>query len=74
MSDVIVKPWMTPRDDFEEDASNFISDSPGAIELINGLRSCASPFIRAAILLHGCGAEDIVFLRRIITSLGGGAH
>jgi hypothetical protein len=56
---------MLPEDDFENDARHFVSDSPGAAELIRGLRSCASPFIRAAIIYCACTAEDVPFLVRI---------
>jgi hypothetical protein len=59
------RPWMKPQVDFEEDAAGFVSDSPHAWHLRDGLRSCASPFIRAAIILHGCSAEDVPFLQRI---------
>lgn len=59
------KPWMTPKDNFEEDARDFVSDSPYGQELVEGLRSCASPFIRAAIIKEACGADDVPFLLRI---------
>jgi hypothetical protein len=69
------KPWMTPQDNFEEDARDFVSDSPYAWELVEGLRSCASPFIRAAIIKAACGPDDIPFLLRIAEqrSRGGAA-
>ena len=59
------KPWMLPEDDFENDARHFVCDSPYAAELVDGLRSCASPFIRAAIIHCACDAEDVPFLLRI---------
>jgi hypothetical protein len=76
MSNVInflskLKPWMTPQDNFEEDARDFVSDSPGAWERVDLLRSCASPFIRAAIIYCACTAEDAPFLLRIAETLNG---
>jgi hypothetical protein len=60
-----LKPWMTPQDDFEDDALDFVCDSPCALDLVDRLRSCASPFIRAAIIQCACTAEDHPFLLRI---------
>jgi len=65
------KPWMTPQDDFEDEAWDFVSDSPYGAELRDGLRSCASPFIRAAIIRCACTAEDVPFLLRIAETLNG---
>jgi hypothetical protein len=59
------EPWMTPQDNFEEDACDFVSDSPCAADLVGRLRSCRSPFIRAAIIQCACSAEDHPFLLRI---------
>ena len=53
------EPWMTPQGNFEETASDFVSDSPYGWELVEGLRSCRSPFIRAAIIK----CEHAVWLR-----------
>ena len=59
------KPWMLPQDDFENDARDFVSDSPNGAWLADQLRGCAGPFIRAAIIYCACSAEDVPFLLRI---------
>ena len=59
------EPWKTPQADFEIDAVNFVGGSPAAVDLVKQLQSCASPFIRAAIIACACGAEDVPFLLRI---------
>jgi hypothetical protein len=68
----LTKPWMRPQPDFEEDAYDFVEESPGAWDRVEGLRSCASPFIRAAIILQGCNPDDIPFLLRIAAALDKG--
>jgi hypothetical protein len=59
------EPWMTPQDNFECDAVDFVWDSPAAWDLVERLRSCRSPFMRAAIIYCACSAEDHPFLLRI---------
>jgi hypothetical protein len=59
------KPWMKPQDDFEQDAHDFVSNSPAALDLVHRLQSCASPFIRAAIIMAACNSLDVPFLLRI---------
>jgi len=59
------KPWLTPQDSFVDDALDFVSDSPYAADLVRQLQSCASPFIRAAIICVASSAEDVPFLVKI---------
>ena len=59
------EPWKTPQADFEIDAVSFVGESAAAVDLVKQLQSCASPFIRAAIIACACGAEDVPFLLRI---------
>lgn len=66
------QPWMRPQADFEDAAQEFVSDSPYAWELRDGLQSCASPFIRAAIIYSAVSAEDVPFLLRIAGTKGKG--
>jgi hypothetical protein len=66
------KPWMTPQDDFECEAVDFVCDSPAGRNLVERLQSCASPFIRSAVIFNACTAEDRPFLLRIAKTLNGG--
>jgi hypothetical protein len=65
------KPWMRPQPDFEDDARDFARESPYGRELAEDLRSCNGPFIRAAIILRACSAEDVPFLLLIAEHLKG---
>jgi hypothetical protein len=59
------RPWMKPQANFKEGAENFVVNSPYAMDLVRQLRSCRSPFIRAAIIRATCSEEDAPFLQRI---------
>ena len=76
MTDIVKFPtkqkpwWAVPHDNFENDARDFVSDSPAGQYLVDALRSCASPLIRAAIIQRACSAEDVPFLLRIAERRG----
>ena len=60
-----LEPWTVPHEDFEDHAVQFVCESADAVDLVKRLQSCASPFIRAAIIACACTPEDVPFLLRI---------